>query len=88
MTGTDCTVVNHDHDGPLIKMGKIFYDVNCFKFNIENENNHSFSGIDEGIEVENCVSGASSGSDSSSLLNEAAANTRNAKEMKKRVGLG
>lgn len=43
----------------------------------------SDEGIDEGIEVENCVSGASSGSDSSSLLNEAAANTRNAKELKK-----
>ncbi|CAG2200845.1 USP47 [Mytilus edulis] len=42
----------------------------------------SDEGIDEGIEVENCVSGASSGSDSSSLLNEAAANSRNAQEMK------
>lgn len=44
----------------------------------------SDEGIDEGIEVENCVSGASSGSDSSSLLNEAAANSRNAQEMRKK----
>lgn len=43
----------------------------------------SDEGIDEGIELENCVSGASSGSDSSSLLNEAAVNTKNAQEMKK-----
>ena len=52
---------------------------------VRDYNFYIFSAIDEGIDIENCASGTSTNSDTSSISSEAAANDRNARELKSHV---